>query len=94
VSTLLDKITRAVESTVEGTVTHRESIPVVETFRGQTVWKGTVEVFDVAEPPPAVAYGWAVESDAGPQYVTVKGQPPASSPIAAVRVWLVAQSKK
>jgi hypothetical protein len=93
-SALLEKITRAVESTVNGAVTHRESIPVVETFRGQTVWQGMVEVFDVAQPPPAVAYGWAVESDKGPQYVTVRGEPPADSPLAAVRVWLVSEARK
>jgi hypothetical protein len=33
-------------------------------------------------------------NDQGPQYVTVKGVPPADSPLAAVRVWLVGQSKK
>ena len=93
-SALLDKITRAVEATVEGPVKHKESVPVVETFRGQTIWEGIVEVFAVATPPPSVAYGWAVESDQGPQYVAVKGEPPANSPLAAVRVWLVAQSKK
>ncbi|MDR3404473.1 MAG: hypothetical protein P4L99_18375 [Chthoniobacter sp.] len=90
----LDTIQRTVEATVEGPVTHRESVAVVETFRGQIVWEGMVEVFDVAQPPPVVAYGWAVESDQGPQYVTVKGVPPADSPLAAVRVWLVSQAKK
>jgi hypothetical protein len=63
-------------------------------FRGKTVWEGMVEVFDVAEPPPALAYGWSVESDQGPQYVAVKGVAPADSPLGAVRVWLVSQSKK
>jgi hypothetical protein len=91
---LLDAIQRTVEATVEGPVTHRESVPGVETFRGQTVWEGMVEVFDVAEPPPAVAYGWAVDSDHGPQYVTVKGIPPPDSPLTAVRVWLVSQARK
>lgn len=90
----LETIKRTVEATVEGPVTHRESVPVVETFRGQTVWEGVVEVFDVAAPPPAVAYGWAVEGDKGPQYVTVKGEPPADSPLAAVRVWLVSEARK
>jgi hypothetical protein len=93
-SGVLDLIQRTVEATVEGPVKHRESVAVVETFRGETVWEGMVEVFDVAEPPPAVAYGWAVESDQGPQYVTVKGVPPADSPLAAVRVWLVSQARK
>jgi len=91
---LLETIQRTVDATVEGPVTHRESVAVGETFRGQTVWEGIVEVFDVAEPPPAVAYGWAVDSDKGPQYVTVKGIPPAHSPLAAVRVWLVSRARK
>ena len=91
---LLETIKRTVEATVEGTVTHRESVAVVETFRGQTVWEGMVEVFDVDTPPPAVAYGWAVESDQGLQHVTVKGEPPADSPLAAVRVWLVSKARK
>jgi hypothetical protein len=93
-STTLDKITRAVERTVDGAVTHRESVPVVETFRGQTVWEGIIEVFDVAEPPPSVAYGWAVESASGPQYIAVLGKPPADSPLAALRVWLVSEARK
>ena len=91
---LLEKITRAVERAVEGPVRHRESVPIVETFRGQTVWEGIVEVFDVETPPPAVAYGWTFQSDQGAKYVAVKGQPPADSPLAAVRVWLVSQSRK
>ena len=93
-SALLDKIAKAVERTVKGPVKHRESVPVAETFRGQIVWEGIVEVFYVTIPPPAVAYGWAVESDNGPQYIAVLGMAPADSPLAAVRVWLVSQSKQ
>jgi hypothetical protein len=58
-SELLDNIARAVERTVNCSVTHRESVPVVETIRGQTVWEVVVEVFNVAKPPPDTAYGWA-----------------------------------
>jgi len=54
------------------------------------VWKGTVEVFSVSNPPPERAYGWAVEGD----YVAVLGNPPVDSPIAAVRAWLVSENKK
>lgn len=59
-------------------------------FRGETVWKGTVEVFSVSNPPPERAYGWAVDGD----YVAVLGNPPVDSPIAAVRAWLVSESKE
>ena len=67
---------------------------MVETFRGHTIWEGIVEVFDVDAPPPAVAYGWAMKGDQGPQYVAVIGRPPADSPLGAVRVWLVSQARK
>ena len=87
-----DKIQKAVERTTGGKVSHVESAPVVETFRGQTVWKGVVEVFRVEQPPPAVAYGWAVDNDSGPDYVAVLGVPPVNSPIAAVRAWIVSQA--
>lgn len=73
-----------------GKVSHTESAPVVETFRGQTVWQGIVEVFKVEKPPPVLAYGWAVETDSGPDYVAVLGVSPIDSPLAAVRAWIVA----
>lgn len=91
---VLARITRAVERTVEGPIKHREGVPVLETFRGQIVWQGNVEIFDVENPPPAVVYGWAVEGDPEPQYVAVLGVPPVDSALAAVRAWIVAQSKK
>ena len=89
---VLEQIKRAVERTVEGAVVHVESVPVVETFGGQIGWEGVVEVFELCDPSqddPDKAYGWAVESDQGPQYVAVKGAPPVDSPLAAVRVWVV-----
>ena len=69
-------------------VFHRESVPVVETIRGQVVWKGVVEVFDLAEPPPDTVYAWAVQTDKGPHYIAVLGKPPINSPLDAVRAWL------
>jgi hypothetical protein len=71
-----------------------ETVPIVETFRGHTVWKGVVEVFRVLTPPPDRAYGWAVESTAGPEYVAVIGNPPIDSPLAAVRAWIVSEARK
>lgn len=89
-----DKIQKAVEQTVGGKVSHVESAAVVETFRGQTVWQGVVEVFRVEKPPPSVAYGWAVKGSGEPDYVAVLGTPPIDSPLAAVRAWIVSQGKK
>lgn len=84
----------AVERATGSPVEHLESVPVLETFRGETVWDGMVEVFSVGNPPPALAYGWAVEGKKEAEYVAVLGNPPVDSPVAAVRAWLVAENKK
>lgn len=40
--------------------THIESVAVKETFKGETVWEGIVEVFDLVGHPTAHrAYAWA-----------------------------------
>lgn len=84
----------AVERATGHAAEHLESVPIVETFGGKLVWEGMIEVFKVAATPPSLAYGWAVESADGPQYVAVLGTPPIDSPLAAVRAWLVSQARK
>lgn len=92
--TLRKTIQEAAERTAGLKLSRTESVPIVETFRGQVVWEGVVEVFSIGGHTEPLVYAWAVESDQGPQYVTVLHEPPADSPIGAVRVWLVSQSKK
>jgi hypothetical protein len=69
--------------------THRESVPVKETFNGETVWEGIVEVFDLEGHPKAnKAYAWSQDADSPdkPTYhFTVLHIPPAVSPETAVR---------
>jgi hypothetical protein len=89
----LQKIQRAVEKTVGGSVSHVESRPVVETFNGNVIWRGLVEVFTVANPPPEKAYGWIVAAQDGPDYVAVLGTPPINAPLDAVRAWIVSDAK-
>ena len=71
------------------TATHRESVPVKETFNGETVWEGIVEVFDLHGHPKAnKAYAWSQDADNPdkPTYhFTVLHIPPAVSPETAVR---------
>lgn len=43
----LNGIKQAVESQRAGSGTHVQSVPLKETFRGQTVREGVVEVFDL-----------------------------------------------
>jgi hypothetical protein len=75
----------------------RETVPVHEVFRGETVWQGDVEVFDLHEHPKAKrAYGWSHregKNDAGERFVAVLEIPPVESAVTAVRVQIVKDIK-
>lgn len=72
---------------------HLRSEPVHETFQGQTVWEGVVEVFALKDHPKAgLAYAWSHETDPGGlRYVAVLGVPPVNSPLDAVRAAIAAE---
>ena len=76
---------------------HLESVRVDEQFKGQAVWDGTVEVFEViAYPKAKLCYAWghhAGKDEQESRYVTVLHTPPIDSPIAAVRASIVADSQ-
>lgn len=76
----------------------RETVPVHEVFRGQTVWKGEVEVYDLSGHPKARrAYGWAHaegENSEGQRYVAVLEIPPVDSAQKAVQVQIVKDVKQ
>lgn len=76
----------------------RESVPVHEVFRGQTIWKGEVEVFDLTGHPKSKrAYGWSHpegDDNQGERFVAVLEIPPVISPVTAVRASIMADSKK
>lgn len=75
--------------------THRETVRVVETFRGETVWEGDVYVFDVAAPKASACYAWIAPTTKHErvEMVAILGEPPVTSPQTAVRAWIVAKSK-
>lgn len=74
-----------------------ETVPVKETFQGQTVWEGEVEVFEIHGHPAAKrCYAWSHASganDRGKRYVAVLELPPVDSPQNAVRTAIVAEVK-
>jgi hypothetical protein len=92
-----DQLRDAVEKMHGGTATLAQSVPVRETFQGQTVWEGVVHVFDLAGHPTATrAYAWpfpAQDSDE-PRIVAVLHTARINSPIEAVRAAIVAEHKK
>jgi hypothetical protein len=77
---------------------HVASAPVHEVFRGQTVWRGVVEVFDLAGHPKAKrCYAWAHQdgaSDERERYVAVLELPPVISPETAVRASIMADARR
>jgi hypothetical protein len=73
-----------------------EAVPIIETFQGQTVWEGTVQVSDL-EGHPAVTrcYAWSHETDEGKlRHVAVLHERPVDSPQAAVRAAIVQERRE
>lgn len=72
-----------------------KTVHVKETFQEQTVWEGTVEVFDLRGHPTATrCYAWshAVEGSEKRRFVAVLHQGVVDSPQAAVRAAIVQES--
>ena len=74
---------------------HIESVPVVETFGGKTVWEGIVEVFDIRGHANARrGYGWQYTDDHGEiEHATVLGVVPINSPLGAVRAFIASKAR-
>jgi hypothetical protein len=76
---------------------HRDTVPVHEVFRGETVWKGEVEVFDLNGHPKAKrCYGWSHpegDDNRGERFVAVLEIPPVDSPQTAVKASIVSDLK-
>jgi hypothetical protein len=76
---------------------HVESVPVHEVFRGETAWRGVVEVFDLTGHPKAKrCYAWSHldgEHDEKTKFVTVLEIPPVDSPQTAVKVAIAGEIK-
>ena len=94
----IERIKLAVEHLHNCGAVHRNSVPVHEVFRGQTVWKGYVEVFDLTNHPKAKrAYAWSHcdgKGDQDERFIAVLEIPPVNSPQTAVKVAIVAEAKK
>jgi hypothetical protein len=78
--------------------THIETVPVIETFNGETVWEGKVEVFDLHDHPKTDrVYAWSHETDdpENPRrHVTVLHLPPAVTPLKAVQASIVSDYRE
>ena len=76
----------------------RETMPVHEVFRGQTVWRGWDEVFDLHGHPEAKRYyAWSHldgPKDERTRYVTILEIPPVESAKTAVQASIMADGKR
>lgn len=69
---------------------HVESVSVLETFKGQTVWEGIVEVFElIGHPKASRLYAWIQEADGKKRHFTVLHVAPVDSPQKAVQAAIV-----
>ncbi len=92
------RVATAVQHLHNCAAAHRETVPVHEVFKGQTVWQGDVEVFDLTGHPKAKrAYAWSHregKNDEGERFVAVLEIPPVESAVTAVRAQIVSDYKK
>ena len=74
-----------------------EAVAVSETFGGEAVWEGFVQVFDLKDHPTAKrCYAWShtVGDSDKRRFVAVLHQGPVDSPQAAVRAAIVQQARE
>jgi hypothetical protein len=93
----IERVKLAVEQLHNCGAIHRATVPVHEVFRGETIWQGDVEVFDLAGHPKAKrAYAWSHldgKNDDRTRFVAVLEIPPVESAETAVRVQIVKDAK-
>src|SRR5580698_7671157 len=77
---------------------HRNTVRVREKFKGEIVWDGFVEVFELADSQPAArCYAWQHsedDTDTRTRVVTVLERPPVTSPQTAVKAAIVGDFKR
>ncbi len=94
--TLVKALKEAIRNLHNCDSTWIESVSVTETFQGETVWNGVVEVFELhGHPSAARAYAWshAVDDSENRRFVAVLHQEPVDSPEAAVRAAIVQEQR-
>jgi hypothetical protein len=73
-----------------------EPVPIEETFEGETVWEGVVQVFEIKGHPKATrCYGWShgLDDSKKRRFFAVLHQGPVDSPEKAVRAAIVQNYK-
>lgn len=91
--TYLEELQNVIRRVHGAEAVHVESVPVKEAFKGETVWEGIVEVFDLVGHPTAHrVYAWSHETNdpANPKrHITVLHLHPIKSAQDAVKAAIV-----
>lgn len=94
----LEQLQAAVSLSHNCPATHSKTVSVHETFRGETVWEGDVEVYDLhGHPKASTAYAWIHregDHDQRTSFVTILGIPPVVSAETAIRAQIVKDIEK
>jgi hypothetical protein len=91
----LSELIAAIKATHGATAMHVDTVHVQDSVRGQIVWEGDVEVFELKDHPVArIAYAWVRHDDGVRDIVAVLQWPPVMSPAAAVRAARDGEEKK
>ena len=62
--TYLEELRDVIRNLHGADATHVESVPIKETYKGETIWDGIVEVFNLHGHPTATkVYAWAHDTD-------------------------------
>ena len=93
--TEIERLQKAIKNLHGYDSRHMGTVHIEETFQGQTVWEGMVELFFLINHPEAKeAYAWIHETDCGERrYVTVLGISPVECPRDAVKAYITARSQ-
>lgn len=88
----IDQLRTAVERMHDCKATFRFASPVKETFKGATVWEGTVHAFDVDHDKTYRCYAWSspIEGSERRKFYAVLAIPPVVTATDAVRAAIVA----
>jgi hypothetical protein len=92
----LDGLKQAIEAQHGGTATFAQSVPLRETFEGQTVWDGVVHVFNLEGHPKATRdYAWSspIEGSTKRRFFAVLHMGATKSPQDAVRAAILAEAR-
>jgi hypothetical protein len=90
------QLKESVESQHGGTATHVQSVLVKESFQGQTVWEGVVEVFELEGNAKSTrAYAWSspIEASDKRRFFAILHLGGIRSPVDAVRAAIVAEHR-